>query len=928
MMAGHQRRSAHEDAHRGRLGRRVQRQEPRGLRARQRRGRGRQDPPRGRAVRRRRRRHDLRPRQARFPGVHQHPRAHGGRRRRLPAARQGEERLSHGQLYELRRTAEGQDASAAGGRGGRPPRLRVPARAEERDDDRHRRGRPARRLGGIRPPRRRPRRARLREPAVSRPRDVHGRPGPPHLRGGRRRRPGAPARGGGLRAQVRRLAALPVRRRPARPRAERRHRRPLPVQVREDGHDAAIVPALPRGRRQPRDRHRHLPDGHRRRAALGLDPGQGHRRQLSGRAAARRLQRGDARRMQVPGADRSRPPGTRREGRPPADQPRPPRGARLRRPDQGPRRRRLGSRRGHRHGRRGHRHGRRQGPRAGRPHDTRERGRGLREGAAGDRAVLESRGRLALGRRDGRSHRAAGLPDEEAIMTLRAFRLSVAMLLVTALGALVAPPPRAAAQGDQVTWGVHINLAPTWLDPAEASGIITPYMIYYALHDALAKPMPGQLPAPSLAESWTVSKDHLTHEFVLRSGVRFHNGEPLTAEDVKFSFERYRGAAAKTLKERVAAVEVVDPGRVRFRLRQPWPDFLTFYTTATGAGWIVPKKYVDKVGDDGFKKAPVGAGPYKFVSFTPGVEIVMEAFDQYWRKRPNVRRLVFKVIPDESTRLAALKRGEVDIVYSIRGALAEELRRTPGVQLKATVLQGTFWVYFPEQWDPKSPWHNLKVRQAVNVAFDRQAINQAETLGYSRITYNIVPDIFEFFWKPPAVAYDPAKAKQLLAEAGYPNGFDAGEYFCDVAYANIAEAVQNYLHAVGVRTKLRPLERAAFFSGYGEKKFKNIIQGASGAFGNAATRLEAFVAAGGTYVYGSYPDIDGPFREQAAELDPKRREAMLHRIQQLVHERVIYAPIWQLAFLNGVGPRIEESSLGAIPGFAYSGPYEDVRLKK
>ncbi len=241
-------------------------------------------------------------------------------------------------------------------------------------------------------------------------------------------------------------------------------------------------------------------------------------------------------------------------------------------------------------------------------------------------------------------------------MTLRAFRLSVAMLLVTALGALVAPLPRAAAQGDQVTWGVHINLAPTWLDPAEASGIITPYMIYYALHDALAKPMPGQLLAPSLAESWTVSKDHLTHEFVLRGGVRFHNGEPLTAEDVKFSFERYRGAAAKTLKERVAAVEVVDPGRVRFRLRQPWPDFLTFYTTATGAGWIVPKKYVEKVGDDGFKKAPVGAGPYKFVSFTPGVEIVMEAFDQYWRKRPNVRRIVFKVIRSSAARWTSSTR--------------------------------------------------------------------------------------------------------------------------------------------------------------------------------------------------------------------------------------------------------------------------------
>jgi len=128
--------------------------------------------------------------------------------------------------------------------------------------------------------------------------------------------------------------------------------------------------------------------------------------------------------------------------------------------------------------------------------------------------------------------------------------------------------------------------------------------------------------------------------------------------------------------------------------------------------------------------------------------------------------------------------------------------------------------------------------------------------------------------------------------------------------------------------KLRPMERAAFTREYGEKKYRNLIQGGSGAFGNAATRMETFVAKGGTYVYGSYPDIDGLFREQAAELDQKRREATLHRIQQLVHERVVYAPIWQLAFLNGVGPRIEDSSLGTIPGFAYSGPYEDVKLRK
>jgi peptide/nickel transport system substrate-binding protein len=506
---------------------------------------------------------------------------------------------------------------------------------------------------------------------------------------------------------------------------------------------------------------------------------------------------------------------------------------------------------------------------------------------------------------------------------------ALASLLV--LAAMLAPtgasPAHAAGPEGQMTWGVHVTLAPTWFDPAEMPGIITPFMIFYALHDALVKPMPGNPMAPSLAESWSVSKDGLTYEFVLRPQARFHNGDPVTAEDVKFSFERYRGAAYKTLKDAVAAVEAPDPGHVRFRLKHPWPDFMTFYTSASGANWIVPKKYVEKVGDEGFKKAPIGAGPYKFVSFTPGVEVVLEAFDQYWRKTPSVKRLVFKVIPDESTRLAALKRGEVDIAYSIRGALAEELRRTPGLSLKPAVIQAPFWLYFPDQWDAKSPWHDQRVRLAANYAIDRQAINQAETLGFSKVTWSIIPFSFEYFWQPPSYAHDRAKAKQLLAAAGFPNGFDAGEFFCDASYANVAEAVVNDLQAIGIRAQLRPLERAAFFKGYAEKKYRNIILTGSGAFGNAATRIEAFVATGGIYVYGSYPDIDGLFREQEGELDRSRREATLHRIQQLMVDKAMFAPIWQLAFLNGVGPSVEESGLGLITGHAYSAPYEDVKLK-
>jgi peptide/nickel transport system substrate-binding protein len=501
--------------------------------------------------------------------------------------------------------------------------------------------------------------------------------------------------------------------------------------------------------------------------------------------------------------------------------------------------------------------------------------------------------------------------------------------LALAAGALAAGAPAVAtaSPAGQLTWGIHVSLAPGWFDPAETSGLITPFMVLYALQDAMVKPMPGKAFAPSLAESWTASEDGLTYEFVLRKGPTFHNGDAVTAEDVKFSFTRYRGASHDVLASRVASIETPDPQHVRFRLKEPWPDFLTFYASATGAGWVVPKKYLEKVGDDGYLKAPIGAGPYKFVSFNPGVELVLEAFEPYWRKTPSVKRLIFRVIPDEATRLAALTRGEVDIVYSIRGELAEELRKTPGLTLKPVNTPAAFWLYFADQWDEKSPWHDARVRKAASLAIDRDSINQALTLGFSKITGSLIPQSFDMYWQPPAPVHDPAKAKELLAEAGHPNGFNAGELFCDSSYANLGEAVLNNLAEVGIRIGLRPIERAAFLKSWADKKYKNVIQCGSGAFGNAATRLAAFVVGGGTYAYGSYPDIDELFKKQAIELDPKQRSETLRKVQQLVYEKTTIAPIWQLAFINGVGPRVGESGFGLITDFAYTAPFEDITLK-
>jgi peptide/nickel transport system substrate-binding protein len=307
---------------------------------------------------------------------------------------------------------------------------------------------------------------------------------------------------------------------------------------------------------------------------------------------------------------------------------------------------------------------------------------------------------------------------------------------------------------------------------------------------------------------------------------------------------------------------------------------------------------------------------------------VLEAFDGYWRKAPAVKRLVMKVIPDEATRLAALKRGEIDIAYSIRAELAEELRRTPGLSLKAVVAQAPNWIYFPDQWDPKSPWHDLRVRQAANLALDRDGMNEALFLGYCKITNSIIPDSFEYYWQPPPAVYDPAKAKQLLTEAGHPNGFDGGLFYCDSSYANMGEAAVDNLQQVGIRTKLQPIERAGFIAAYAGKKLTGgILRGASGAFGDAATRLASFVVKGGAYVYDSYADIDELFPQQAAGLDRKKRGAILDRMQQLVNEKAIFAPIWQLAFINGVGPRVAESAFGLIPGFPYTAPFEDITIK-
>jgi peptide/nickel transport system substrate-binding protein len=511
------------------------------------------------------------------------------------------------------------------------------------------------------------------------------------------------------------------------------------------------------------------------------------------------------------------------------------------------------------------------------------------------------------------------------------------MLLRSWLGALLlvfvvvaaAPPARAATEPGTMVWGLHVTLVSRWLDPGDTEALITPFMVLYALHDALSKPMPGNINTPSLAESWTVSKDGINYEFVLRKNAKFHNGDPVTAEDVKFTFERYKGASARLLKDKVKEVQVVAPNRVRFVLKEAWPDFMAFYgTSATGAAWIVPKKYIEKVGEEGFRRQPVGLGPYRFVSMNAGVELALEANEQYWRKKPSIKRIVFKGVPDRTTRLAMLKTGEADIGYLMVGVEAATVKADPKLRLVKVIPSATWWIEFPEQWKPTSPWHDRRVRLAANLALDKQSINDAERLGYSRLTGSIIPSVLEFALRIEPYPYDLAQAKRLLAAAGYPSGFEAGDLTPLPPFTTMGEAIANSLAAAGIRTRVRTLERAAFLDVWRAKKLQGLIANASGAQGNAASRIEAFVVSGSAYAYGGYPDLDDLFLQQAQERDRKRREALLHQIQRLMHERVMHAPIFEPATLHGVGPRVEEPGVGLNPLLYFTAPYEDMRLKR
>ena len=305
---------------------------------------------------------------------------------------------------------------------------------------------------------------------------------------------------------------------------------------------------------------------------------------------------------------------------------------------------------------------------------------------------------------------------------------------------------------------------------------------------------------------------------------------------------------------------------------------------------------------------------------------MLEANPAYWRHAPYVKRLTMKSVPEGTTRVAMLKNGEIDIAVALEAEDAESVRKDPRLQLVATRHASIAWIEFADQWDPKSPWHDRRLRLAVNYALDRKAINESACLGYCPPTGAIAPRVMDFALAAEPLPYDPHMAKRLLAEAGYANGLDAGDFVPIPPFVQLSESAVNSLNAVGIRLRMRSIERAAFNTAWREKKLRGLFMAVSGNSGNAASRVAEFIYSRGSYAYGGYPDIDELFHQQARERDPRKREALLHRIQQLTIDRMMFAPIMDLRALMGVGPRVADHAINSVPMVLFPS-WEDMRLK-
>ena len=471
--------------------------------------------------------------------------------------------------------------------------------------------------------------------------------------------------------------------------------------------------------------------------------------------------------------------------------------------------------------------------------------------------------------------------------------------------------------------------------------------LYVGAEDVVLKPLYENLltrdpktgePIPMLAERWRVTDGGRTWTFNLRKGVRFHDGSEVTAEDVKFTFTSLakEGSANSLAPEfrLIKSMEVTDPYTITVRFEKP---FVTFgnrvnHGLFASVAYIQSKKHVEAGGDAG-ERRPIGTGPWKFVEHVRGDRIVYEAVDNHWRAVPHWKRLVFLKVPEPATRMAMLRAGSADVI-EVGGEYVDELKKV-GVRTLTMPNVVAVWVILGGQWptkpsyDPKVPWAQpdaeraRKVRLALNLAVDKKAIVQQVLggLGTPVGTVNYYPTdpwASEALLKP--LPFDPARAKALLTEAGYPNGFEVtmnltawpGRGFLP----DVGEAVATYWEKIGLKVKRRPVDRAVFAGDFRARSYPGVALAYAGPI-IAPEPWELFARIAQTkaavHLLVEHPKLDAFIERLGTEANPtERARIMREEMGPWLYEYLPGVSIAAAHSIAGVGPKVGEWPL--IPG--------------
>ena len=449
-------------------------------------------------------------------------------------------------------------------------------------------------------------------------------------------------------------------------------------------------------------------------------------------------------------------------------------------------------------------------------------------------------------------------------MRLRLAACAAAALLILLPGGGGAQP-----QGEL---RIAIPWTPENLDPTMNLSSIRA-MVGVSMFDSLVGRDADNRIVPQLAESWRLVDD-TTWQVKLRRGVVFHDGEPFNAEAVRFTFQRVLDPEQKSPNRanmaEIARVDVIDDYTVNLVTRQPYAPLINRLLDFP----MVPPKYTAEKGNQGMALKPVGTGPYRFVELVKDDRLVVEAFDRHWRGAPKIRRVIYKPIPEPFTRAAALRNNEVDLVTTIPPSLARELEKVGGVRVQRVPSS---WIIYLGLNAFKKPLSDLRVRQALNYATDVDAIvkNVLEGSG-RRLEGPLTPQMFGYDASVKGYAHDPARARKLLAEAGYPDGLDitleapAGRYQGD---KEIAEALGGQWQKAGFKPKVQVAEWGAYFKRYLGKQFQDAYLLGLGGPMQDGDELYNLVSSKGRGLYYKNERVDALFDLGRGTMDaPKRRQ--------------------------------------------------------